>query len=300
MIGGDKMAMVYDVIAIGKGPAAISAALYIARSNYKTLLIGGDSLLIKTDKIDNYYGFPNGITGLELLKAGEEQAKKFGTEIIEEEVVSVELNDDGKTYKIITTTNSYITKAVLFATGQQRNKIAVKDLEKFEGSGVSYCVICDGFFFKNKKVGLMGFSDYMVHEALELKTFTQNVTVYTNGKQISEENMKKIADLGFNINTNTIVAVSGENRIEKVVFKDETTDDVEGLFIAYGTASSVDFARKLGITINEGSISVDKNGFTGVKGIYAAGDCTGGLKQIATAVGEGAAAGVEIINYLRK
>lgn len=294
------MDMLYDVVSIGKGPAAVSAALYISRSNYKMLLIGKDSQLIKTDKIDNYYGFPNGITGLELLRSGEDQAKKFGAEIIEEEVISVELNDDGKTYKIITTVNSYFAKSVLFATGQQKNKINIKNLEKFEGSGISYCVICDGFFFKDRKVGLLGYADYMVHEAIELKTFTQNVTIYTNGNIISEENIKKINELGFNINTNQIEAFSGENKIEKILFKDGTINDIDGIFIAYGTASSVDFARKLGITISQNNIVVDGNGFTGIKGIYAAGDCTGGLKQIATAVGEGANAGVEIINYLRQ
>lgn len=292
------MEEMYDVIMVGKGPAAISAGIYTSRSNYKTLLIGKESALEKTDKIDNYYGFEDTISGKELLDRGEKQIKRFGAEIIIDEVINIE--SYGDYYMVSTASREFKAKAVLLSTGQTRKKLNVKKLDKYEGSGVSYCVICDGFFFRNKKVGLVGFSEYMVHEAEQLSNFTKDVIVFTDGQTMEKAYSDRINNMGFAIETRKLSAVEGENKVEHVIMDDETEIPLEGLFIAYGTAGSADFARKLGIKINGTDIIVDPKQSTGIKGIYAAGDCTGGLKQIATAVGQGAIAGVEIINYLKK
>jgi thioredoxin reductase (NADPH) len=291
------MTELYDLISIGKGPAAISAALYTARSNYKTLLIGKDSAIKKADKIDNYYGFKDTISGTELINSGESQAKKFGTEIIEDEVIGIE--NLGNTFKVITAANVYETKSILIATGQKRTKVNIKNIDKFEGSGVSYCVICDGFFFKNKRVGLLGYSEYMLHEAEQLKNFTSDVVVFTNGNELKKEVEDGVIKLGFKIEKRKLTELEGKFAVSEAVLEDGEKEQIEGLFVAYGVAGSADFAKKLGVNLNGNDIIVDKEQYTGVKGLYAAGDCTGGLKQVAVAVGEGAVAGISIINFLK-
>jgi thioredoxin reductase (NADPH) len=291
------MNRLYDLISVGKGPAAISAALYTARSNYETLLIGKESAIKKADKIDNYYGFKETISGTELVENGELQAKKFGTQIIQDEVIGIE--NLGNTFKIATTSEIYETKSVLLATGQKRAKVNIKNIDKFEGSGVSYCVICDGFFFKNKKVGLLGYTEYMLHEAQQLKNFTSDVIVFTNGNKLSKEIKEQVDNLGFKIEERKLIELEGKFAVSGAILEDGEKEQIDGLFVAYGIAGSADFARKLGVNVNGNDIIVDREQYTGVRGIYAAGDCTGGLKQIAAAVGEGAVAGISIINYLK-
>ena len=161
----------YDVIIIGKGPAGISAALYTARANLKTLVVGkNNSALAKAEKIENYYGFANAISGAFLLKEGELQAMRIGTEILEDEVISI---DKKEVFEVEALSGRYRSRSVLLATGQTWKKLRVENIEKFEGRGVSYCSTCDGFFYKNLRVGVLGYKDYAVHEALELSAFTE-------------------------------------------------------------------------------------------------------------------------------
>lgn len=288
----------YDCIIIGKGPAGISAALYTTRGKLNTLIVGGESKLNKAHKIDNYYGFPDGIDGNELLQNGEVQAKKLGAAVIEDTVLSIDF--DGKRYSIITNNNTYETKTILLSTGHAINKVNIESVEKFEGKGIHYCVVCDGFFYNGKKVGILGYNDYGVHEAVELLNFSKDVTMYTNGNDldISDQGRIKIEEKNIPINKKKIVKFDGENKLERIIFEDGE-EPIEGLFVAYGSASSVDFARKLGILIDKDSIIVDKDYKTNVPGIFAAGDCTGGFKQISVAVGQGAIAGQKIVEYVR-
>lgn len=290
----------YDVIIIGKGPAGISASLYTTRGKLNTLIVGGESWLAKAHKIDNYYGFPDGIDGNKLLSDGEKQASNLGAKIIDENVVSIAY--DNNLYKIVTNENEYETKSILFSTGQIRNRVKIENIEKFEGKGVHYCVVCDGFFYREKKVGILGFTDYAIHEALELKNFSENVTIYTNGNQleINDNNRKILGDNNFNINDKRISSFIGDNNLEKILFDDSTEEDVEGIFVAYGSASSSDFARKLGIVLNKSLINVDQNLQTNIPGIFAAGDCASEFKQISVAVGQGAIAGQRIVEYIRE
>lgn len=287
----------YDVIIIGKGPAGISASLYTVRANMKTLVIGkNDSALMKTDKIENYYGFSEVISGQFLLREGEKQALRLGVEIVEDEVIAIEKEEY---FKVTTIGGEFLGKAVLLATGQQQKKLNIKNLEKFEGKGVSYCTTCDGFFYRNLKVGVLGYKDYAIHEAIELETFTKNITIYTNGMEL--EVTEKFADKAksFNINTKPIAALEGGDFLRSIHFDDNTFENIDGLFVAYKSASSADFARRLGIITDNDSIVVDKDQKTNLDGVFAAGDCTGGFKQIATAVGQGALAGRRIIEYVR-
>lgn len=287
----------YDVIIVGKGPAGISASLYTARANLKTLVIGkGDSALKKAEKIENYYGFSQAIRGEDLLNEGEKQAARLGVQIIENEVISIEKNDF---FEVLTPDNSYVSKSVLLATGQPLKKIRIENLEQFEGKGVSYCTTCDGFFYNNLKVGVLGYKDFVVHEAVELEAFTKDITIYTNGKQLELSEQFLETSKRFNVNTREIYRIDGGDFLQRIFFKDGTSENIDGLFIAYESPSSVDFARKLGILVDENSIVVDRDQQTNIDGLFAAGDCTGGFKQISTAVGQGALAGRKIIEYVR-
>jgi thioredoxin reductase (NADPH) len=287
----------FDVIIIGKGPAGISASLYTIRANLKTLIIGmNDSALYRTEKIENYYGFSKPISGSYLLKQGEEQALRLGGEIIHDEVIEIKKSDR---FEVITAKGQFFSKAVLMATGQKPKKINIQNLKEFEGNGVSYCSTCDGFFYNGLKVGVLGFKDYAVHEAMELLAFTKDITLFTNGfdpefTQGFHEEAKK-----FNINKKTVASLEGKDFLQKIVFSDGSSENIDGLFVAYESASSTDFARKLGILTEDRSILVNSDMQTNIDGLFAAGDCIGGFKQIATAVGHGALAGRKIIEYVR-
>lgn len=282
----------YDVIVIGNGPAGISAAIYTLRANLKTAVIGKDGgALEKADIIQNYYGIEQ-ISGKELVSNGINQAKKLGAEYINEEVVALESKDN--IFKVVTNLNEYLAKAVVIATGTLRNVSSINGLKEFEGKGVSYCAMCDAFFFKDKDVAVLGNGSFAMHEILELLPVVNTVSVLTNGKEklnIREEKVK--------VFDKNIKKVSGTDRLEKVEFEDNTDISVDGVFVAEGVATSIDFARRIGAEIKGNNIVVDNDYMTSVAGLFAAGDCIGGLLQVSKAVSDGAKAGVSVINYLR-
>jgi thioredoxin reductase (NADPH) len=289
----------YDVIIIGKGPAGISAALYTHRANLKTLIIGkNNSSILKAHAIENYYGLPK-ISGEELINIGINQAKDLGIEIIDKEVISISMED---TFNIITENENYKAKTVLLATGQPYNKLKIINIDIFEGKGISYCTTCDGFFYKGLKVGVLGYNDFTIHEANELKAFTNNITIYTNGNklQLSDKYSEDIKE--YKVNEDKIKSFNGGEFLDSITYDDDRTEEINGMFIAFGSASSADFAKKLGILTDNDkkSIKIDKNYMTNLEGIFAAGDCIGGFKQIATAVGEGSLAAKGIIKYVRE
>lgn len=288
----------FDVIVIGKGPAGISASLYLARAGLKTLVIGQSSSLKKAHLIDNYYGFANGIDGRALLEQGEVQAERFGVEVVTDEVIAVIKAEDK--FKVITTMQEYISKVLLITTGSPPKTVVIKGADKYEGNGIHYCASCDGFFYKNLKIGVLGNKEYAIHEANELLNYTKDITIFTNNRRLELSDKYCEEAKKFKINDKGIKQIEGNEVVERIIFKDSTSETIDGLFIAEGTASSVDFARKLGIIIEDNSIKVDKDQRTNIEGVYAAGDCTGGVRQISTAVGEGAVAGKRIIEYLSK
>ena len=291
--------MTYDVIIIGKGPAGLSAALYTTRGKLITLIIGKDSSLSKAKTIENYC-CSESMSGEDLIAKGVEQANSFGASIIDEEVVAIKNKDD--VFVVSTNESDYEARSILISTGKEKLRIPIKNINKFEGKGVHYCVACDGFFYSNSKVGLIGYTDYAIHELRELEAITQKITLFTNGNelQINNENLKYLKEKNININYDPIDSIEGEKFIEKLVFKNSTKEEIDGLFIAYGSASSVDFARNLGIDITNNNILVDDDQKTNIDGIYAAGDCTGVFPQIAIAVGQGAIAGQEIKNFINR
>lgn len=290
----------YEVVIIGGGPAGLSAAIYTSRANLDTLIIDkSEQLLARAETIDNYFGFPEGISGEELLARGKQQAERFGTGILEEEAFITRL--EGENYIVETAGDEFTTESLIIASGIQHEKPPVEGIEKFEGRGVSYCVVCDAPLYRDKKVGLLGSEDKVVKEALELYEFTQNIKIFTNGKELNvRENLRrKMEERNIPVEKRKIKKVLGEETVSGVEIESKE-EKLDGLMVAQGTSGSLDFARSLGVTIEEGVISVDKNMFTGVPKVYAAGDCIGGPRQISTAVGEGTKAALSLINKMRE
>jgi Thioredoxin reductase len=232
-----------------------------------------------------------------VYKAGELQARRLGVDILEEEVLGI---DQSENFEIITSENTYSGRTVLLATGQPQKRLKIEGLKELEGIGVSYCTTCDGFFYKNLKVGVLGYKDFAVHEAEELKPFTGNITIYTNGKKLEFNGDYNKLKESFKIVDKTILKLEGKEYLEKIYFTDGTEENLDGLFIANDSASSVDFARKLGVLTEGASIVVDKDQKTNVNALFAAGDCTGGFKQVSTSVGQGAMAARKIIELVRE
>ena len=286
--------MEYDVIIIGAGPAGISASLYTKRGNLKTLVLFEDkSSLEKADKIENYYGFKNGISGEELYKTGIEQAKNIGVEVKKEEVIKMEIIQNG--FKVQTSKNEYKTKTVILATGNKKNKPKITGIEKFEGKGISYCAICDGFFYRNRSVAVIGSGDYAISETNDLLNIAKDITILTNGEKAPEFRADNVK-----IDTRGIKEIRGENRVEELELEDGTKIPTEGVFIAQGVAGSTEFAKKLGAITKKDKIVVNENMETNIKGLYACGDCVGGLLQVSKAVYEGTVAGLQVIKYCKQ
>lgn len=282
-----------EVIIIGGGPAGISAAIYTARANVATIVIAKDGgALYKTDKIENYYGFENPISGEQLVSAGIAQAKRLGADIICDEVVSIGYEDK---LSVKTINGEYRANSVILATGAGRIAPKIKGIDIFEGKGISYCAVCDGFFHKDKDVSVLGCGEYALSESMELLRVAKSVTIITNG----EEPAARIPD-EIKVITKKVSEFTGSAQLDGVLFQDGTKLSASGIFIAVGVAGSVELAKKIGAETNAREIVVDENMATNVPGLYAAGDCTRGMFQIAKAVYDGAKAGTAVVKYLRK
>lgn len=280
------------VVIIGKGPAGISAALYAARAGASTTVIAkGVGALGKADEIENYYGFATPIKASKLMQDGIDGAKRLGVNIIDDEVVHIVF--DGMLC-VQTATAQYRADAVVMATGASRKTPDIKGLASFEGKGVSYCAVCDGFFFREKDVAVLGSGEFALHEASELLSVVGKVTLLTNGEAALDD-----APKGLHIDKRKIEAFVGENTLSAVQFEDGGRLDISGVFVALGVAGSTALARKLGAAVDGATVVVDANMATGAPGLYAAGDCTGGLMQVAKAVYEGAKAGMEAAKYAK-
>ena len=281
----------YDVIIVGSGPAGITASIYAKRRNLSVLVISkNDSALKKTEKIENYYGFPNGITGKDLYENGIKQAQNLKIEIIEDEVVSIEYLNN---FKVETVNSNYEAKSVILSTGTNRAVPKINGIKEFEGKGISYCAVCDAYFFKGKDVAVLGSGNYAIHELEQLKPIAKSVTVLTNGDKIIENR-----SIEANVIEKPIRSFRGDSKIEEIEFVDNTKKQISGVFIAQGTATRNDLARKMGARIENNSIIVNENMETTVPNLFACGDCTGGLLQISKAIYEGAIAGLSVLKNI--
>lgn len=280
----------YDCIIVGKGPAGISASLYIKRAGFNPLVIGKDGgNIVKNGKIQNYYGIKE-ISGEKLLIKGIKQAQNLDVEVITDEVIEIEYNNN---FLVKTINNKYEAKTVILATGNIRKAPNIKGVNDFNGKGISYCAVCDGFFYKNKNVVVIGNGEYALNEVNHLLPIVNKLTLLTNGEEIKNKDIK------VNTDNREIKEFSGDTKLQEIVFKDNSKLKVDGVFIAIGTATSTDLAQKLGVLIKDDKIIVDDKMKTNLNGLYAAGDCTGGLLQISKAVYQGAQAGLSVIEYLK-
>ncbi|MBN2504274.1 MAG: NAD(P)/FAD-dependent oxidoreductase [Bacilli bacterium] len=280
----------HDVIVIGGGPAGVSAAVYLKRFKLDVLILMKDEgTLAKTDHIENYYGFEKPITGSELFRRGIEQAKNMDITVKVEEVLNIDYFD---TFTVKTTVGEHQGKTVLLATGASKVNLKVKGFHNFVGKGISYCAICDGFIYRNKRIGVLGTGDFM-HEELEvLKNFSKDVTIFTNNEPLT------VDVSGFPVVTEPLTGFEGEEVLEKITTADKVYP-IDALFVAMGTPSAADFALRMGAFIEKNNIVVDHEYMTNIPGLFAAGDCIGGLLQIAKAVDDGAKASMAIHRYLR-
>ncbi|PKL17599.1 MAG: NAD(P)/FAD-dependent oxidoreductase [Spirochaetae bacterium HGW-Spirochaetae-5] len=289
-----------EVIIIGQGPAGLSAGIYTSRAGINTLILGCEPKIAGDYDIDNYFGFPETLSGKDLIERGMKQAERFGASISCDRVIGIHFDDTGR-YIVKTENDEYRTCAVILATGVSRKKPPIPGFEKYDGKGISYCVSCDGFFFKGKRVIVAGEGLYAANQALELVNYTPDVSICTLGKEstITDEFMKQLEEKNIKIIGKGIASLHGDMNLEKITFTDGSEIDAAGIFIALGDASSVDFARSLGVITEGNFIQVDRDMNTNAPGIFAAGDCTGGFLQISVAVGEGAVAGKSAIEHVR-
>ena len=283
----------YQAVIIGGGPAGVSAALYLARANIKTAIVeNGPGALARAHKIENFYGIA--ASGIKLYAEGLEQARNLGVEIIQDEVLAVEYYDSFM-LTLKHTAEPLPSPVLVLATGTKNVTLNLPGLVELEGKGISYCAVCDGFFFRKKQVAVLGDGPFAIHEAEYLKHVVGSVTILTNGK---DDALAKAA--GFVTITSPVTAVTGSQRLEAVRFADGSELEVSGLFVALGTADSTDIARKLGAQLDGRFIKVDNHGATNIPGLFAVGDCIGGLKQVAKAVHDGARAGLAAVKFLRQ
>jgi thioredoxin reductase (NADPH) len=301
---------VYDVIIIGGGPAGLSAAIYTGRAKLKTLvlestLLGGNAG--QTDQIDNYPGFPFGINGADLMENFLKQAQRFGAEIQLEEVIGIENLKEFK--RVITRKGFYLTRTVIITVGARRRELGVEGEKEYLGRGVSYCATCDGAFFQDCPVAVVGGGDSAVKEALYLADVASKVYLIhrREGFRANQTALDKLFEnkkIELLLNK-TIKRIEGDAMLQRVILKDvntgvEETLEVEGLFVSIGLIAAADFIQDLLETKN-GYLSTDDTMATSLPGIFAAGDIRVKKgRQVATAVGDGALAGIAVVEYLRE
>ena len=283
-----------DLVIVGSGPAGVSAALYAARAGVRTtVLTKGPGALDRAELIQNYYGFSEPISGAELERRGIEGVKALGVNFVTAEAVGLTYTDR---LTVETLAGEFPADAVILATGASRAAPKIPGLVGLEGHGVSYCATCDAFFYRGKDVAVLGNGEYALHEVQALLPVVKSVTLLTNGSPLTAQFPPEVA-----VHPEKIDAILGEERVTGVQLNGGGIVELSGVFVALGVAGSTALARKLGAEVDGNRIVVNPRTMqTTLPGLYAAGDCTGGLLQVAKAVYEGALAGTEAAKALRK
>ena len=299
----------YDVAIIGAGPAGMTAAIYAARAGYTTIMFeagtpGGQAAT--TDSIENYPGFPQGVNGSELMFKFFEQCQNFGVETVFEYVESLSLEGDVKSIK--TTTNHYEAKVIVIASGAKPKTLGVPNEDKFRGRGVSYCATCDGFFFKDKAVAVIGGGDTAVEEAMYMTKMCSHVTLIHRRDQLRANKTaqaRAFKNDKLEIVYNTVLdEIAGENKVSSLKLRNTVTDEtsnleIEGVFIFAGYAPNVDFLPEILAKDAYGYLLTDEHMQTNISGVYAIGDVRQKpIRQVTTAVGDGGVVITGIEAYL--
>jgi len=303
------MSEAYDVIIIGAGPAGLSAAVYTGRARLNTLVLekgmpGGQILL--ADFVENYPGFPEGAVPFELMGNFRKHAEKFGAKIATDEVKEIRKKDS--LWNVVGNKDEYSTKTVIVATGSIYSKLGVPREEELTGKGLSYCATCDGAFFKDKEVGVVGGGDNALTEALFLTKFCKKVTIIHRRDQLRAEKIlqeRALANGKIDILLDAIVQeIQGEERFESILVKNVKTNEIsqlkfDGLFVSIGTDPNTGFVKGFLDLDEREKIKVGISMTTSQAGIFAAGDVTNACpEQMAIAVGSGVIAALAADEYV--
>lgn len=302
--------MEHEVITIGAGPTALTAAIYTTREDIETVLlekgvIGG--LAAVTDWIDNYPGFPEGISGLDLSENLRKQAERFGAKIELADVLS--LSRDGERVKLETTDGDMLAKAVLVATGSDHRKLGVKGEDEYYARGVHYCATCDGAFYRDKKLVVVGGGNSAAQEALFLTRYATHIDLLVRSDKMKASDvliheLEKNNKITVHMNTTTDEIIGNGKIVNKVVGTDTVSKkkvefETDGVFIFVGLSPNTSFINGALELDERGLIKTNEHLETSMKGVFAAGDVrSGATMQIASAVGEGARAALMIREFL--
>lgn len=303
--------MKYDIIIIGAGPAGLSAAVYAKRAGFRTLVLdkspvsGGQ--VLSTYEVDNYLGI-QGVTGMELSEKFKNHAMAAGAEFVCANVLSIDAEGDTKV--VHTEKEDYEAAAIIFAVGAHHAKLGVKGEEELTGMGVSYCATCDGAFFKNRKVAVVGGGDVAIEDAIFLARGCEKVYVIHRRDTFRAahslvEKARQMDNIEFIIDT-TVSEICGEDMVEKLVLsnvktKEQTELEVHGIFIAVGIVPETEILQDVVKMDEKGYVLSDELGSTNIPGIFVAGDCKQKrLRQIITAVADGANAVTGVEDYFNQ
>ena len=303
--------MIHDVVIVGSGPAGYTAAIYAARAQLKPVILGGSvtagGALMNTTEVENYPGFVEGVMGPELMTQMQEQAERFGTDLRYEDVVSLELTGDVK--RVSTDDEVYEARTVIISTGSEYRRLGLEGEDRLSGHGVSYCATCDGFFFKDQPIVVVGGGDSAMEEATYLTRFASSVTVVHRRDQlrasaVMAERAMQDPKISFAWNS-TVSSLNGTDSLESVTLTDTVTGEqrelpAAGLFVAIGQIPRSELVR--------GVLDLDEAGYirvnapsqrTNVPGVFACGDVADPIyQQAVTAAGSGCRAALDAQEYL--
>lgn len=305
---------IHDVVIVGAGPAALTAAIYTTREDIDTVLfekgaIGG--LAAITDWVDNYPGFPKGIAGLDLATGLQEQAERFGSDIRLGEVLSIA--DEGEYKRLETTDGDILAKAVLIATGSDYKKLGIPGEQEYYARGVHYCATCDGAFYRDKRLVVVGGGNSAIQEAIFLTRFATKIDVLVRGdklraSEVLQHDLEEYKDkITVHYNTTTDEIIGQDGKVVSVKGTDTTTGNsvdfqTDGVFVFIGLLPNTQFLEGSSVELDEiGMIKTSIELETSVPGVYAAGDVrSGATMQIASATGEGATAALVMRKYIEE
>jgi thioredoxin reductase (NADPH) len=305
----DKTKTKYDVIIIGAGPSGYTAGIYCSRAGYDTLILSGllpGGQLVNTTEVENYPGFEKGIMGPDLMIDMRKQSQRMGTTIIDDVVVDVDFRR--KPFKVLTASEEFEGRAVIIATGANPRKLGVEGEETFSGKGVSYCATCDGPFFRNQEIVVVGGGDSAIEEATFLTKFASNVhLIHRRGElrasKIMQERAFNNEKIKFHFDS-AVTSIKGDQKIQQVVLKnlktnEETTHDAGGLFVAIGHDPNTQLFKSQIDLDDEGYIILKNKTHTNMEGIFAAGDVHDrSYRQAITAAAFGCMAAIDVDEYL--
>ena len=299
--------MIYDVGIIGSGPAGLSAAIYAKRANLSAVVIEkeyeGTGQIAESGRVDNYLGLP-GISGYDLGEQFREHAVKLGVSFLEQEVTEIKKEDSAVFTIIFEDGSSVETKTVIYAAGATPRRANIPGEQEYSGKGVSYCAICDGSFYRGKKVAVLGGGDTALDDAVYLADLAEQVYVIHRRKEFrgaatTVEKLRKKENVTF-VLEHQVKEITGAEKVNGVVLEDGTAIAVDGVFVAYGSVPQTNLVKELVTLDAAGYVKAEETGETSLAGLYVAGDArTKKLRQVVTAVSDGANAATAVVEYLK-